>query len=77
MMESTTQPTILEELDSKPLLDETSEVETCEYEFTADLAIELPVNIDPKQFFDYLMRVMIAHTEAYGGSMGGETKWQP
>ena len=46
------------------------------FEFTADLAIELPTHIDPNRFFDDLVRVMIAHTEAYSGLMGGGTKWK-
>lgn len=44
------------------------------FEFTADLAIELPTHINPNQFFDDFVRVMIAHTEAYGGFIGGGTK---
>ena len=74
-MEQTTKPSVLE--DDDVTTPEDREVEAREFEFTADLVIELPVDVEPKKFFDYLMRVMIAHTEAYEGSLGGETKWHP
>lgn len=56
---------------------DTQPIDMSEFEFVTDLAIELPVDVNPKQFFDYLVRVMIAHTEAYGGYLGGATKWHP
>ena len=76
-MEQTIQPTVLAVDELTISSTANAGVETQEFEFTSDLAIELPVDIDPKKFFDYLVRVMIAHTEVYGGSMGGETKWHP
>lgn len=53
------------------------QVETREFDFNADLVFELPLDVDPERFFEYLLRVMIAHTEAYDGFMGGGTKWHP
>ncbi|MGB0387992.1 MAG: hypothetical protein ACPGWR_24515 [Ardenticatenaceae bacterium] len=67
----------VQEFDDDILItDQEEETATEEFEFTADLAVELPTYVDPKQFFSYLARVMVAHTEAYGGFMGGETKWR-
>ena len=76
--ELTEGPTVLEQDDYATItadIVENENVATNEFEFTADLAVELPTHIDPNRFFDYLVRVMIAHTEAYGGFMGGGTKW--
>ncbi len=53
------------------------QVETREFEFKADLVFELPLDVDPERFFEYLLRVMIAHTEAYDSFMGGGTNWRP
>ena len=77
--ELTEELTVLEQDDYATItaddIAENEDVATNEFEFTADLAVELPTHIDPNRFFDYLVRVMIAHTEAYGGFMGGGTKW--
>ncbi|MBI4672231.1 MAG: hypothetical protein HY741_11280 [Chloroflexi bacterium] len=68
---------IIKENEIENSVAENGQVETREFDFTADLVIELPLGVDPERFFEYLLRVMIAHTEAYDGSMGGSTQWHP
>jgi hypothetical protein len=77
MSEPTIPATTLEAHDLETSVTENPETEMREFEFKTDLVIELPLDVDPQRFFDYLVRVMIAHTEAHDGSMGGSTKWHP
>ena len=73
--ELTEELAVLEQDDYATITVENEDVATNEFEFTADLAVELPTHINPNQFFDDFVRVMIAHTETYGGFIGGGTKW--
>lgn len=75
MFEEITESTVLEETGYQRGFFDDSDVQMNEFEFTAELVVELPEEVEPEKFFGYLMRVMIAHTEAYGGFMGGATKW--